>query len=101
MIISPTPSLLSQRLQLLNQWKIFAIYLIAILAYTAASPGLNPNPGGGGQLPNPNKCNSTLTSGTREEALTPNPNECNSTLTSGTKNIYSHPYIDVDERGHR
>ena len=31
--------------------------------YTAASP--DPNPRGGGQLPNPNKCNSTLTSGTR------------------------------------
>ena len=28
--------------------------------YTAASP--DPNPRGGGQLPNPNECNSTLTS---------------------------------------
>ena len=28
-----------------------------------ASP--DPNPRGGGQLPNPNECNSTLTSGTR------------------------------------
>ena len=28
--------------------------------------GPNPiNPRGGGQLPNPNKCNSTVTSGTR------------------------------------
>ena len=69
--------------------------------YTVANPGPDPNPGGGGQLPNPNKCNFTLTSGTREEALIPNPNECNSTLTSGTKNIYPHPYVDVDERGHR
>ena len=52
--------------------------------YTVASPGPDPdhdpNPRGGGQLPYPNKCNSTPTSGTREEALTPNPNECNSTL---------------------
>ena len=42
--------------------KIFAIYLIAILMYTVASPGPlpdhDPNPRGGGQLPN-----STLTSG--------------------------------------
>ena len=50
--------------------------------YTAASP--DPNPRGGGQLPNPvrvqfyaNECN-------EGETLTPNPNECNSTLTSGT-----------------
>ena len=32
--------------------------------------------------------------------LTPNPNECNFTLTSGTKNIYPYPYKDVDDRGH-
>ena len=50
--------------------------------YIVASP--DPNPGGGGRLPNPNECNSTLASATREETLTPNPNECNSTLTSGT-----------------
>ena len=31
--------------------------------YTVAS--LEPNPRGGGQLPNPNECNSTLTSGTK------------------------------------
>ena len=43
--------------------------------YTVASP--DPNPRGGGQLPNPNECN-------EGERLTPNPNECNSTLTSGT-----------------
>ena len=49
-----------------------------------ASPGTDPNPKGEGQLHNPNKCNSTLTSGPRGETLTPNPNECNSTLTSGT-----------------
>ena len=40
--------------------------------YTVDSP--DPNPRGGGQLPNPN--------------------ECNSTLTSGTNNIYPYPYID-------
>ena len=37
----------------------------------------------------------------RGEMLTPNPNECNSTLTSGTNNIYPYPYIDVNDRGHR
>ena len=47
--------------------------------YTVASP--DPNPRGGGQLPNPN--------------------ECNSTLKSGTNNIYPYPYIDVNDRGHR
>ena len=59
-IISPTLSPLSQRLQLLNWWKIFAIYVLTL--YTVASP--DPNPRGGGQLSNPNKCNSALTSGT-------------------------------------
>ena len=42
-----------------------------------------------------------LTSARRGETLTPNPNECNSTLTSGTNNIYPYPYIDVNDRGHR
>ena len=41
--------------------------------YTVASP--DPSPRDGGQLPNPNKCNSTLTSGTSGEI--PNPNEWN------------------------
>ena len=41
--------------------------------YTVASP--DPSPRDGGQLPYPNKCNSTLTSGTRGEI--PNPNEWN------------------------
>ena len=41
-----------------------------------------------------------LMSETRGETVTPNPNECNSTLTSGTKNIYPYPYIDVNDRGH-
>ena len=34
-----------------------------------------------------------------QQGVTPYPNKCNSTLTSGTKNIYPYPYIDVDERG--
>ena len=46
-----------------------------------ASPDPDRNPRGGGQLPNPN--------------------ECNSTLTSGIIGIYPHCYIDVDERDHR
>ena len=45
----------------------------------------DPNPRAGGQLPNPNRCNSTLTSETRRETLTPNRNECNYTLASGTR----------------
>ena len=50
---------------------------------TVASP--DPiNPRGGGELPDPNKCNSTPTSATRGEALTLNPDKCNSTLMSGT-----------------
>ena len=61
--------------------------------YTVASP--DPNPRGGGQLPNPNECNSTLTSATRGETLTPHPNECNSTLTSVSTGIY--PYLYIDE----
>ena len=71
MIISATLSLLSLRLQLLNRRKIFAIY--ALTLYTVASPDPDSNPWGGGQLPNPN--------------------ECNSTLTSGTGGIYPYPYI--------
>ena len=49
--------------------------------FIVASP--DPNPRGGGQLPNPNECNSMLTSATRGETLTSNP-KCNSMLTSGT-----------------
>ena len=33
--------------------------------YTVACPDPDPNPSDWGQLPNPNKCNSTLTSGAR------------------------------------
>ena len=40
-----------------------------ILMYTVASPGPDSNPRDRGQLPNPNKCKSSLTSGTWGEAL--------------------------------
>ena len=63
MIISATLSPLSQRLQLLNRPEIFAIY--ALTLYAVASPDPDPNSWGGGQLPNHNEWNSTLTSGTR------------------------------------
>ena len=81
MISSPTLSPLDYQLQLPNQRKILAIYAVALLMYTVASPDPDPNPRGGRQLLNPN--------------------ECNSTLTSETKNIYPYPYIDVNDRGHR
>ena len=42
------------------------------LMYIVASS--DPDPREGGQLPNPNACNSTLTSATREEMLTPGAN---------------------------
>ena len=54
---------------------IAAAEIFALLMCTVASPGSdpdpdpNPNSRGGGQLPNPNKYNSTLTSRTGEEAL--------------------------------
>ena len=60
-----------QQQQLLNQPQIFAIYAITLSMYTLASP--DPNLRGGGQLSDPN--------------------ECNSTLTSGTRGIYPYPYI--------
>ena len=52
------------RLRLLNRWKILAIYELCLLMYAVAGPNPDPNRRGGGQLPNPNECNSTLTSGT-------------------------------------
>ena len=76
MISSPTLSPLDQRLQLSNRRKIFTIYALTLLMYAVASLDPDPNTRGGGQLLNPNECNSTLTSATREETLTPNPNEC-------------------------
>ena len=60
---------------------------------TVASPG--PNPRDGDQLPNPNKCNSRLMSGTRGEALTPDPNEYNSTPKSGTSGGIAPTYIYI------
>ena len=62
------------QLQLPDHPQIFAVYAIIVLLYT----GSDPNPRGGGQLPNSNMCNSTLTSETGRETLTPYPNECNS-----------------------
>ena len=65
-----------------------------------ASPDPDPNPKGGVNYLTlrvqfyANECN-------EGETLTPNPNECNSTLTSGTNNIYPYPYTDVNDRGHR
>ena len=55
---------------------------MVINVYVAGpDPDPDPNPRGGDQLPDPN--------------------ECNSTLTSGTNNIYPYPNIDVNDRGHR
>ena len=52
MISSPTRSPLDYQPQLPpNRRKIFATYALTLLTYTVASP--DPNPRGGGQLPNP------------------------------------------------
>ena len=53
----------------------------------------------GGQLPDPDECNSTLTSETRGKMLTPNPNECHSTLTSAIRGIYPCLYIYIYSLG--
>ena len=45
MIISPMLSPLSQRLQLPNRWKIFAIYALTLLMYTVARFDPNPREG--------------------------------------------------------
>ena len=52
---SPTLSPPDYQLQLPNQRKILAIYAVALLMYTVASPNPDPNPRGRGQLPNPKK----------------------------------------------
>ena len=70
MTLSP---LFSQRLKLPNRRKIFAIYALTLCTVAGLDPDPGPNSWGGGQLPNPN--------------------ECNSTLTSGTKGIFPYPYI--------
>ena len=41
------------QLQLPSQRKIFAIYSLYLLMYAVAIPNPDPNPRGGGQLPNP------------------------------------------------
>ena len=46
-----TTRLPDYRPELPNRRKIFAIYALSLLMYTVASP--DPNPRGGGQLPNP------------------------------------------------
>ena len=51
------------------------------VSVASPDPDPDPNPRGGGQLLNPN--------------------ECNSTLTNGTNKIYPYPCIDVNDRGHR
>ena len=53
MITNRTLSPLDYQLQLPNQRKILAIYALTLLMYTLASPDPDPNPRGGGQLPNP------------------------------------------------
>ena len=53
---------------------------------TVADPDPNPTIGGWGQLPDPNECNSTLTSETSRETLIPDPNECHFTLMGGGVN---------------
>ena len=53
--------------------------------YAVASP--DPSPRDGGQLPNPNKCNFTLTSGTRGYRSL--------TLTSGTSGSAAPSYIYI------
>ena len=56
--LSPDPKVglgarLDYQLQLPNRRKILAIYALTLLMYTVASPDPDPNPRGGGQLPNP------------------------------------------------
>ena len=55
MITNRTLSPLDYQLQLSNRRKILAIYALTLLTYTVASPDTDPdpNPRGGGQLPNP------------------------------------------------
>ena len=55
--------------------------------YTVARP--DPSPRGGGQLPNPNKCNCTLTSGRLEQG------ERSLTLMSGTSGRAAPIYVYI------
>ena len=60
---------LSQQLQLPKPSQIFPIYAPTLLMYIVAGP--DPYPRGGGQLSDPNECNSTLTSETRSRDANP------------------------------
>ena len=46
-----------------NLWYLCTVLINVYVA--SPDPDPDPYPRGGGQLPNPNECNSTLTSGTR------------------------------------
>ena len=46
-------------------------YLFNLRLINVYFPSPDPNPRGGGQLPNPNECNATLTSGTENTYPTP------------------------------
>ena len=81
MISSSTLSPLDYQLQLPNRQNISAIYARTLLMYTVASP--YPTRRGGGQLPNP-KSAIYANEYSEGQTLTLNPNKCNSTLTSGT-----------------
>ena len=79
-------------LQLPNRWKILGIYALTLLTYTVASPDTNPR-GGVNYLTlrvqfYANECN-------EGETLTPNPNECNSTLSSGTSGGAAPTYTSI------
>ena len=69
---------------------------------------MDSNPGPHDHQPNtlttrlPTAAAESLTSAKRGETLTPNPNECNSTLTTNEWNQeYLPPPRDVNDRGHR
>ena len=64
--------------------------------YTAASLDPDANPMGGGQLPSPE---SAMYANEYKETLSPNPNECNSTLTSGTSQGAAPTYTIYTEEG--
>ena len=61
---------LNQLLQLPKLPQIFPIYAITLLMYTVVGPDNDPIIEGRGQLPHPNECNSTLTSGSSGGAAT-------------------------------
>ena len=73
MITSSILSPLDYQLQLPNHRKILAIYALTLLMYTVASPDPDHNSRGGGELPNPNECNSTLTTNEWNQEYLPLP----------------------------